>query len=269
MRKAFILLMSGMILLASCNQKENLCKETVKKFFNAVKNEDKEGMLKYYPKADQLLSYYKSDSIFIKEAVICDNGDYMVEVNNIFTNGFGKKFERDIKLYLKISEDKKSATIYDSEGMIGLNESKEYAYAKRKGFIENKHKSDQQISSATRSAMFLPYMDMQSIKSEIENGNLIDNFNWRTLYGGSAHGNMIVKNSTKYRLHNLKYIVHFSASNGGADITQEEGYVKVGDLMPGESTSASFYSSYVGNAHWARATLYIDEDDLFEAILEN
>lgn len=51
---------------------------------------------------------------------------------------------------------------------------------------------------------------------------------------------LIVRNTMKYRLHNLKYVVQFSSSSTGSEITQDDGYVKVGDLMPGESTSASF-----------------------------
>ena len=92
--------------------------------------------------------------------------------------------------------------------------------------------------------------------------------NWQKFYG-SAHGNFIVKNTYNIRLNNLKYIVHFTASSEGADITQDDGYVKIGNLMPGESTSASFYASYVGNANWAKVSLHIDEDDLYEAVLEN
>lgn len=152
--------------------------------------------------------------------------------------------------------------------MVGLSDSKEYAYAKRHGEITNKHKTDVQISEAVRTAMSTPFMEALSIKNALEDGSLVaGKINWQKFYG-SANGNFIVRNTTKYRLHNLKYVVHFSSSSTGSEITQDDGYVKVGDLMPGESTSASFYSSYVGSANWARVTLHIDEDDLYDAILE-
>ncbi len=268
MKRIYLYLTILSILFVACDQKENKSKETVKSFFKEVKNENPDGMKKYYPNIEKLLSYYKSDTVVIKDVKKEAENIYLVEVNNTYTNGFGKKFDRDITLYLKPEGDDERMIIYDSKGMIGLSDSKEYAWAKRHGEITDKHKTDVQISEAVRTAMTFPYMEVMSIKTDLENGSLVvGKINWQKFYG-SANGNFIVRNTTNYRLHNLKYIVHFSSSSSGDDITQDDGYVKVGDLMPGESTSASFYASYVGNANWAKVSLHIDEDDLLDAVLE-
>lgn len=268
MKRICLFLLFFVPFLTSCNQKEKQCKETVKSFFNAIKNDNQDGMMSIYPDVEVLLSYYKSDSVVIKEVRKEADSVYAVEITNLYTNGFGKKFDRDMTLYLK-PEGEKKMIIYDSKGMIGLSDSKQYAYAKRHGYIKEEHKTDVQISNAVSAAMILPIYDVKQTVQALADGNLVQGGpNWDKSFG-SAHGNFIVKNTYNFRLHNLKYIVHFMASKDGGDITQDEGYVKIGDLMPGESTSASFFTSYVGNARWAKVSLHIDENDLFEAILEN
>ena len=268
MKKVYLLLISIALLLSSCNQKEKQCKETIKSFFKEIKNENPDGMKKFYPNVDKLRSYYKSDSVIIKEVKKEADDKYVVEVNNIYTNGFGKKFDRDMTLYLKPVEDERKMIIYDSKGMFGLKDNKEYAYAKRHGDVTDKHKTDVQISEAVSAAMTVPYSKVLEIERDLGYGNLVQGrINWQMFYG-SGHGNFIVKNTYDIRLENLKYTVHFSVGSDGPEITQDEGYVKVGDLMPGESTSVSFYASYIGKANWARVTLHINEDDLLEAVLE-
>ncbi len=268
MKRAYFYLILCALFISACNQKENQCKETVNGFFKAVKNEDPAGMKIFYPKVEQLLSYYKSDSITIKDINEAQDEKYIVEINNLYTNGFGKKFDRDITLYLKPTEDKKKMIIYDSKGLIGLNDNKEYAYAKRHGSITDKEETDIQISGAVRAAIIEPVFRTEQIKRDLADGALVQGkINWQKFYG-SANGNFIVKNTYNIRLKNLKYIVHFYSGRDGAEITQDDGFVKVGDLMPGESTSASFYTSFVGNSNWAKVSLHIDEDDLYEALLE-
>ena len=268
MRKLFLCCICSVFLFTSCDQKEKLCKEAIKGFFKEVKNENPIGMKRWYPDVEELLSYYKSDTIIIKSVKKDTADQYIAEVNNIFTNGFGRRFDRDITLFLKPTEDNSGMFIYDSQGMLGLSDNKEYAYAKRHGAIKTEHNTDVKLSSAIRAAMYEPYMTSLRIKEELSNGSIVQGkVNWVKEYG-IAKGNFIVKNTYNIKLHNLKYIVHFMTSSDGEEIAQDDGYVKIGDLQPGESTSESFFKSFVGNAGWAKVTFSIDEDDLWNAILE-
>lgn len=107
--------------------------QTTKSFFNNLKNDNSDQMIALYPDFININSFYKSDSIIIKEVKSLDNNKYEVSLENYYTNGYGKKFNQNISLYLgkDINSKEIKYYIYDSKGIFGYEDNDEYKFAKK------------------------------------------------------------------------------------------------------------------------------------------
>ena len=264
MRKLLLSLSVLVIAFTSCEsyKSKKEAKQLAKNFFTYLKQSEQQKIAELYSGAENFGSIYKSDTAVITSASYKD-GITTVWANNKFTNGFGAKFERDIALFMKRSDDGK-LYIYDSKGLTDFSEEDNDKFGCKTGCITKVDTSDQQIIVGIDRAKKLMLREGVLIYMELKSNVKVTSWKWESNYysdGASGHG--IVKNNSSYRVPNLKYKVTYK-DYGGNDITSDKGYVSYDALEPGQSTSFSFYTSYVGNAQRASIELEFDEDLIME-----
>ncbi len=258
------------LLVVSCGKNEKLIEseETVTNFFNSVEKENPELMKKYYPEISSFDSYYKSDSILIKTSCFVNDSLITVSITNYFTNGFGKKSNNIVDLYLPSDSLGNYSLIGDSKGLTDHSENEMYEFAKNTGCLLKTDTTDVQMNKKFLDAQLLVYYyTLQKLLDFQTNVNVTD-WSWETGYGGSASGKGIVKNNTTFNIPNVKYTIKYKNRSGNV-ITTDDGYVTYDKLRAGEAQSFTFYSSYVGSASRASIILNFDEDMILEYVLSD
>ena len=86
------------LFFSSCVNRKELATNAVNELFSYIKNDKDNIITEIYPAASNLPSYYKSDNIKINEVKRLNDKKIAVLIENNFTNGFGKSFNRDITL---------------------------------------------------------------------------------------------------------------------------------------------------------------------------
>lgn len=267
--KLFFLLIFVCILSSCSNKEKEAAIQTTKSFFNAIRNDKSDLIISLYPNFKDIGEYYKSDSIIIKEAKALNDDKYEVIIENHFTNGFGKKFNQEISIYLNKDIDSKEVkySIYDSKGMRDFEDDDNYLFAVKTGCINSEDITDLQIAKKLNvaSKMMTKYaIDLYvKLKSEVE----ITDWEWESGYGGSASGKAIVKNNSEYDIPKLKYQITYKDRNLN-EITSDDGYVSYDDILSGSSKAFTFYTSYVGNAQKASISLDFDTKFLIKCTSE-
>jgi hypothetical protein len=263
--KRKILQLSYIVLIAitmiNCSGKrKGLAENTTKEFFSAIKNDNSSKISDLYPDFGKIGTYYKSDEIVIKETKALNDKKVSVMVENSFTNGFGKKFNQTINLYLKPDEnDKNIYKIYDSKGITGYEEKEEYIFAVKTGGIKkNVELTDQETAKKLKIASKLMVKYVIEMLLELKTNVKVVSWSWENGYGGSASGKAIVKNNSDFNLPKLKYKITYYRN--GDEITTDDGYVTHDKFMAGMSKSFTFYTSYVGNANTANISLDFDTE---------
>ena len=270
MRKSIALsLLFASALLSSCLDKEAVTSTTTQ-LFNAVKEGNKGKIEAFYPESANLSAYYKSDKITIKEIESLKHKEASVVVENEFTNGFGKTFTRDIKLYLKPSpSDPKKFIVYDSEGFCGWDsdEDNEYKFAIKTGcIVEDVDITDQQRSIKLKDARAMMLDAYFDVYLELKLTVKIKDWSWETsYYGDSASGKGICVNNSTYTIPKPKYKIIYKDRRGN-EITDDDGYITYDALKPGQSKAFTFYTSYVGNATQASISVEFDDDMILDYI---
>ena len=218
-------------------------------------------MKKLYPNFENIGTYYKSDNILVKETKLLEDNKVSVTVENSFTNGFGKKFNQTITLFLEPDENNNEIyKIYDSKGVAGYEEKDVYIFATKTGIIaKNENLTDQEIANKLKIASNMFVLYGIKIFSELRSNVTVTSWSWESGYGDSASGKGIVKNNSGFNLPNLKYIITYYDRNGN-QITTDDGYVTYDKLPAGSSKSFTFYTSYVGNASRAKISLDFDTE---------
>lgn len=266
MRNIYFLLVLLCILFSCTNKKKEAAIKTAQSFFSCIKNDKSERLNELYPDFKNIGSYYKSDSIIIKEAKSLRDDKYEVIVENHFTNGYGKKFNQDITLYLdKNIDNKEEYYIYDSKGICDFTTKDEYTFGKKTGCINNDDITDQQISKKINAATEIMTRYFIALYGKLKSEVQITDWQWESGYGGSAHGKGIVKNNSAYDIPKLKYKITYKDRNGN-EITSDDGHITYDKLNSGNSKAFTFYTSYVGNAQKASIDIDIDTDFLLECI---
>lgn len=255
--------------LLSCDGKrKELSEVAVKEFFIAVKNENEGKMKDLYPDFSKIGAYYKSDEILIKEVIALEEKRVQVTIENAFTNGFGKKFNQTITLWLKpIDETGEIYKIYDTKGLNDFEGKDEFKFAVKTGCIENSQElTDQEIADklATASQMIINYS--MDVMSELREKVKVTKWSWENGYGNYANGQGIVKNNSDYDIPELKYKITYFDSRSN-QITTDDGYVSYDKIRAGDSKSFTFFSSYVGNAYSARIELDFDIETVLKYIV--
>jgi len=262
---AFIL---AVALLGCSGKRKELAENTTKNFFSAIKNDNTSKMEELYPNFENIGTYYKSDEVVITETKLLEDKKISVTVDNSFTNGFGKKFNQTITLYLKPEEtDKDIYKIYDSKGLTGYEDKDEYIFATKTGVIDKSTSlTDQEIAEKLEIAnkMIVKYgiETLIELKSHVN----VSSWSWESGYGGSASGKGIVKNNSTFDIPKLKYNITYYDRNEN-QITTDDGYVTYDMLPAGGSKSFTFYTSYVGNAKTARILLDFDTDMIIKYVV--
>ena len=94
--------------------------------------------------------------------------------------------------------------------------------------------------------------------------------NWeKGYYSDYASGRAVVTNNTAYPVKRPKYKVTYFKSDDKTIVTTDDGIVCYDMLMPNQSRSFSWYTSYVGNASRARADVECSDNDWIEEITAN
>lgn len=264
---AFVLFLTT---LSSCNAKrKELAESTVKNFFSAIKNGDESKLTELYPDFSNIGSYYKSDEIIIKETAILKNKEIAVTVENSYTNGYGKKFNQTIIVYLRPEDtDKEIYKIHDTKGLNNFEEKDEYKFALKTGCIDNSADlTDQEIAKKLEIASKMMVNYAVETLVELKTNVKVTSWSWETGYGGSASGKGIVKNNSTFNIPKLKYKVTYYDSYNN-EITSDDGYVTYDVLEAGHSQSFTFYTSYVGSASSARIILDFDTEMLLSYVAE-
>lgn len=253
----------------ACVNKEAATK-TTNSFFKALKQDDKVTMLINYPEMVNLDDYYKSDSISITTIEGMEEKRIKVMLTNYYTNGFGKQFTRDMTLYLRPdSLNKEQYTIYDSEGLAGLDaEDKQYQFAIKTGCIDlSKDITDQQKAEKMKTAKKIFFQEYLSLFIELRTQVKIIDWDWESSYYSKAgSGDGVCQNNSIYDIPDLKYRVKFYAPNGNI-ISEDDGYISYSKLQSGRSTGFSFYASYIGNANKASISVEFDDEWMEEIIV--
>lgn len=270
MRKSIVLsLVFTSVLLTSCLDKEAVTSAT-NQLFTAVKEGNKVKIEAIYPESENLSAYYKSDKITIKEIKSLKHKEASVVVENEFTNGYGKTFTRDIKLYLKPDpSDSKKYIVYDSEGFCGWDpdENNEYKFAVKTGCIdEDVDITDQQRAKKLKAASAMILNAFFDVYLDLKANVIIKDWSWDTsYYGDSASGKGICVNNSTFSIPKPKYKIVYKDRTGN-EITDDDGYITYDVLKPGQSKAFTFYTSYVGNATRASISVEFDEDMILEYI---
>lgn len=255
-----LFLLFSVLLLSSCQntraKKEAL--QTAKIFFSLIKLGKEKDLYTHYPDFKEFDSYYKSDSININW-VTRKKEDWVISVNNRYTNKFGQLTEREITLYIRRNESGKMS-ILDSKGLCDFEEKDEYIFGINTGCLNSaKDTTDQQIIAGIKRSKELMDDKALDVYGELKTKIKVVNWSWDTgYYTDYASGHGIVKNNSDFSVPDLKYKVTYRNSKG-EEITSDDGYVDYDVIEPGESKSFTFYTSYVGNATKASIELKFDE----------
>ena len=257
-------------IMMGCTKKEKLSQanETVKMFFSAIKEDNQESMKKYYPNISLFDSYYKSDSILINSTEFINDSLISVKVLNQFTNGFGKKSNNDIILYLLPDTLNQYIEISDSKGLTDHKENELYSFAIKIGCIDSSDTTDIQLLKKFSEAYFLSLQYRLELLLDFTKNVRVVSWDWDTGYGGSAAGKGIVRNNTSFSIPDVQYIIKYKDRSGSV-ITTDDGYVSYDNLYPNESKAFTFYTSYVGNAYKASISLSFDEDMIKDYVLNS
>lgn len=257
-------------LVFSCGKNKQLVQSesTVNKFFNAINKEDEDSMSVYFPEISTFDSYFKSDSIKIKNSKFLNDSLVLVSTTNYFTNGFGKQTIKDIELFVIPDSIGEFSKISDSKGLTDFKENKLYSFATKTGCLQPTDSTDvlknEKFTAAYLFAYKLTLDKMIDFKLDVK----VVDWSWKKGYGNSASGKAIVKNNSTFSIPNVKYeITYYDRSDN--KITTDDGYVSYDALGAGDSKSFTFYTSYVGNASSASITLNFDEDLINDYVLQS
>jgi hypothetical protein len=266
-----LLTILSITLLFSCNshKKEKAAATSiVMEFYKHLKSEDLNKAKLVYPKFGNFGLYYKSDSGQIKDVIIIDDSTAFVKTTNHFTNGFGKKFSRDIDFYLTLQKDSTNSKylIMDTKGLAGYDGEELIQFAKSTGCITSKDTMDSDVIRKLLKADTLQMLLCSQIQGTIRKECKVTNWSWETGWGGSASGKGFVFNGSKYSIPTPQYIISYKV--GSTTVTQEEGYLSYDVLYPGQSKDFTFYTSYVGGATRASIELYVEPEKLKKYVLE-
>lgn len=244
--------------------------ETIEKFFKAYRDDDINTIVSIYPNVISLGGEFRKSSNIdfdINDIIIVNNNYIITDVTHHWINPYGADNVTCIKLHMiKVGDSYK---IIDSKNFCIYDESKLYNYACKTGAIKsNLDTTDIAISQKMLNVTEMYDKAKDLIKNRISSGLKIENWKWETgYYNDYATGKAIVKNNSIFPIKAPKYIVTYLYNNN--TITTDEGYVCYDVLMPEQSRSFSWYTSYVGYANKANIKVVCEDESWIEDIIDH
>lgn len=278
MRKINFLLLLLLILsdvaLQSCQSvdKEKV-KVTVESFFEAYRDEDVSTAMSFYPNILNLKGKFrKSTSIDIDptDILVVNDSNIIVKVKHHWINPFGADNTSKMKFY--VAKRGESYEILDSKNFCMYDDVDLYDFAIKTGAINLfEDSTDVAISYGMTQAM--PMLDLAKtyVRLQIANG-LTVNKNWKWekgYYNDYATGNAVVTNNSAFPVDSPKYEVVYYLSDDKTMVTSDNGYVCYDVIMPGQSRSFSWYTSYVGDAAKAKINVLFNNENWVDDIVKN
>lgn len=278
----FVLVISCLItgiLLKSCQQvdtniqspiNQEKVKETIEKFFKAYQGNDINTIASIYPNVITLAGDFRKSSNIdfdVNDIIIVNNNYIITNITHHWVNPLGADNVTTIKLHMIRTGD--SYKIIDSKNFCLYDELKLYNFACKIGSIKlHRDTTDIAISQKILNVTEMYEKAKDLIKNRISSGLKIENWKWETgYYDDYATGKAIVKNNSIFPIKAPKYIVTYLYNN--STITTDEGYVCYDVLMPEQSRSFSWYTSYVGYANKANIKVVCEDEAWINDIIDH
>ncbi len=264
MKKGLLFLIMAMIVLSSCSHKDEAI-ELSRDFFASLSDSTYGKPVDFYPKYDALDVDAKSDVVDIEASDITEKDDtIIVRCYNNYTDSQGNFKQDSVTLYIT-KNDNKQFYIYDSKGLIVMDEDLEW-FGSVTGAFGKKRPNDLALAKRidlVRSLMFDKYIE---IRAELNTKVKISNWSWETSYSGDAHGEGRVVNNLDYSISGIKYHVNYYDRSGNF-MAEDDGRISK-TLYPGEKYNFTFWSSNAKYPHTANLRLDFPESLIVKIIKE-
>ena len=262
-------LLTFIFVLTSCESKrKERAIAAVQSFYNSYKNDDYDGCRKLYPNIGILEGdFYKTDELELKGIFRKENNPtdyfYIVFCENKWTNDFGKTHTREMRFYLKETNNKDVPfLITDSKGFL-YPEDNINKFAVNTGAIEKNDTTDILKSKKLKEAKKV----FNTLKERVRNGakeGMSSNWNWdlEDYYGNYASGRCTVTNNSKNPVKNPKYRINYRRTKKGDVVATDDGVITYGWMYPNESKSVTWFTNNLPSGiNWCQFEIILDEDD--------
>lgn len=262
------------IFFQSCNPiSKDKIKVTVESFFLAYREGDFYSLFPIYPDIAKLKgSFRKSTSIDLdtKDISIVNDSTIIVSVTHHWVNPYGVDNPTKMKFYMTKKGEK--YIILDSKNFCIYDDDELYNFACKTGAIKSWcDTTDLSISEKISDVKSMYDLAKTHVKHTITSGLSVNKgWKWESGYSGDyATGKAIVSNNTSFPIRKPKYKITYFKSDNKTVVTTDDGIVCYDVLMPGQSKSFSWYTSYIGNAQYAKISIEYDDEEWIEEIIMN
>lgn len=268
----FFTALIGLLLFQSCQSvNKDKVKETVENFFSAYRGEDFTTAVAIYPKLSSLRGQFRKSSridLDLKDIWVISDSNIIVNLTHHWVNPFGADNTAKMRLYLTKKGDRYE--IFDSKNFCMYDDVSLHKFACNVGAIKTyRDTTDIAISAKLDDVVVMYNFAVSRVMSDIKNG-LTVKWTWENgYYSDYASGRAVVTNNTAYPVKQPKYTVTYYKSDNKTIVTTDDGIVCYDVLMPNQSKSFSWYTSYIGNASRAGVTVNCDNNSWIEEIVTN
>lgn len=261
------------IFLQSCQTVDkNKVKEIVINFFYAYRDNDFLQASSIYPNIVYLKGDFRKSSsidIELKDIIVVNENNIIVNITHHWINPWGVDNTARMKLY--IEKQGETYKILDTKNFCIYDNVKLYKFACKTGAIDlMRDTTDVSISKKISDVKYMYDLFLTATKYEIAKGlNINKGWKWESgYYSDYASGRAVVTNNSIYPIKQPKYKITYCKSDNTV-VTTDEGCVCYDILMPGQSKSFSWYTSYIGDATKAKVTVICDDEAWIEDIILN
>lgn len=260
--------------LQSCQSvDEEKVKETVETFFDAYVDEDVNLAVSIYPNIINLKGKFRKSTsidIDVKDIIAVSDTNIIVKFTHHWVNPFGADNTTRMRFYMQKRGERYQ--IVDSKNFCSYEDLQLYDFACKTGAIVLcRDTTDVMLSDQMTLAMPMLELAKTHVRLQIANGLTINkNWRWETsYYGDYASGSAVVTNNSQFPVESPKYEVVYYLSDDKTIVGADNGYVCYDIIMPGQSRSFSWFTSYVGNASRANLKVVFDDENWIDNLLEN
>lgn len=249
--KTILIMLMGLItmsIICSCDANKQKVNETVTEFFHALNHSDTTLMCQYYPDVNKLSDFYKSDSIIITKTEKQKNGEYYVEVKNLYEDEEFDSRTNVVTLILAQVDSTNEQTGFKIKNSIGLVDySKKYLYrfANLVGCFDPYFpETDVETSGRIEDVMGLYLNYVHVVSRNIRDNVKIEDYVDIGPTPGFVEITARIGNYSEFDVRNIKYRLHFYDRSYHSD--DEEGHIFPEGLRSGSSNVATIRTGYIG-----------------------